>query len=145
MTNVKWAGRFIDLAKHVAGWSKDPSTQVGAVIVTMDNRIISVGYNGFPSAIADDKRLHNRELKNRMVVHAEVNALLHDPQLLKPWAIYTWPFAPCSRCAALIITRKIPIVYYRNEISAESLARWADDIKLALDMFAEAGISYKEI
>lgn len=80
---LKWHHRFLSLAKHVAGWSKDPSTKVGCVIAK-DKRIVSVGYNGFPEGIRDTyERLNNRELKYQIVQHAEENAIgiprgLHD-------------------------------------------------------------------
>jgi deoxycytidylate deaminase len=53
---VTWDARFMALAEHVAGWSKDPSTKVGAVIVSPDRRQLTTGYNGFPQGIADDAR-----------------------------------------------------------------------------------------
>lgn len=73
---MSWDDRFLELATVISSWSKDPSTQVGAVIVDDDNRVISIGYNGFPKGIKDDHRLSNRDLKYEMVVHAEANALL---------------------------------------------------------------------
>jgi dCMP deaminase len=72
----KWDKNFLELAKTVSTFSKDPSTQVGAVIVDDDKRVISIGYNGFPKGVRDDHRLDNRELKYEMIVHAEANALL---------------------------------------------------------------------
>ena len=67
----KWDMRFLDMAKMVGSWSKDPSTQVGAAIVDNDRRVISVGYNGFPKGVADNERLEDREEKYKMIVHAE--------------------------------------------------------------------------
>ena len=72
----KWDRRYLDIAKSVSQWSKDPSTKVGAVLVR-DNRIVSVGYNGFPEGVDDsEERYNNRELKYDLVVHAEVNAII---------------------------------------------------------------------
>ena len=99
----KWDKNFLELAKTVSTFSKDPSTKVGAVIVDDDNRVISIGYNGFPKGLKDDHRLDNRDLKYDMVVHAEANALLFANAPTKGCTIYTWPFQPCSRCASLII------------------------------------------
>ena len=60
---LKWKIRYLKLAKHIASWSKDPSTQCGAVIVNPDNEIISVGFNGFPRGIEDTPlRLNDREI-----------------------------------------------------------------------------------
>ncbi|MBI2669577.1 MAG: hypothetical protein HYX20_00290 [Candidatus Yanofskybacteria bacterium] len=61
----KWDRRFLALAEFVAQWSKDPSTKTGAVIVDSNNRLVSVGYNGFPRGVNDSpERLENREIKN---------------------------------------------------------------------------------
>ena len=59
----KWNMRFLEMAKMVGSWSKDPSTQVGAVIVDDDRRVISLGYNGFPKGVADNQRLDDRKEK----------------------------------------------------------------------------------
>ena len=73
----KWDRRFVDLARYVASWSKDPSTKTGAVIVDDYNRIVSVGYNGFPRGIRDDEeRLSNRDVKLSLMVHCEINAII---------------------------------------------------------------------
>ena len=56
----KWNMRFLEMAKMVGSWSKDPSTQVGAVIVDDDRRVISLGYNGFPKGVADNQIIYDR-------------------------------------------------------------------------------------
>ena len=132
----KWDRNFLQLAKTVSTFSKDPSTQVGAVIVDDDNRVISIGYNGFPKGIKDDNRLDNREIKYEMVVHAEANALLFANTPVKGCTIYTWPFQPCSRCAALIIQAGI-----RRVVSIENRdQKWYSNFQLAHDMMTEARI-----
>ena len=74
----KWDGRFIELAKHISGWSKDPSTKVGCVVVGEDREIRSTGFNGFPRGIEDDSdRLEDREQKYPLICHAEENAIMH--------------------------------------------------------------------
>ena len=73
-----WDKRFLDLAEHVAGWSKDPSTQVGCVIVNDKRVVVGLGYNGFPRGVEDTpERLNDRPTKYLMVQHAEVNAILN--------------------------------------------------------------------
>ena len=74
----KWDHRFLALAEHISNWSKDPSTQVGAVIThTRSKRVVSMGFNGFPAGVEDTReRLDDRETKYEMVVHAEQNALM---------------------------------------------------------------------
>ena len=133
---MSWDDRFLELATVISSWSKDPSTQVGAVIVDDDNRVISIGYNGFPKGIKDDHRLSNRDLKYEMIVHAEANALLFANAPVKGCTIYTWPFQPCSRCAALIIQAGI-----RRVVSVESKdQKWSSSFQLSSDMFCEVGI-----
>ncbi len=132
----KWDKNFLELAKTVSTFSKDPSTKVGAVIVDGDNRVISIGYNGFPKGIKDDHRLDNRDLKYDMVVHAEANALLFANAPTKGCTIYTWPFQPCSRCASLIIQAGVQrVVSVENEET-----RWVSNFQLAHDMLAEARV-----
>ena len=132
----KWDKNFLELAKTVSTFSKDPSTKVGAVIVDNDNRVISIGYNGFPKGIRDDNRLDNRDLKYDMVVHAEANALLFANAPVKGCTIYTWPFQPCSICASLIIQAGI-----RRVVSVENKdQKWSNNFQLAHDMLTEARV-----
>src|SRR5688572_32906130 len=67
---LKWDRRFLQVAKLFSTWSKDPSTQIGSVIVGTDRVIRSTGYNGFARGVADDARLHDREQKYPLIVHA---------------------------------------------------------------------------
>jgi phosphotransferase system enzyme I (PtsP) len=74
---ANWDVRFLELASHIAGWSKDPSTQVGCVVVGPDREIRSTGFNGFPRGIEDAvERLANREMKYPLVCHAEPTKLM---------------------------------------------------------------------
>lgn len=136
----KWDRRFLALAEHVAQWSKDPSTRVGSVIVDPNNRIVSIGYNGLPQGVRDlPERLENRELKIKLVVHAERNALLFARGPVVGHHIYIWPFMPCTSCAAMVIQAGITDVvapYSDNP-------RWADDFRLSQDLFKEAGVTLR--
>ena len=77
MFDQKWDIRFLQLAHEVATWSKDPSVQVGAVIIDHERKPVSFGYNGFPSGIPDDDTsLENDEVRRDLMVHAEMNAIL---------------------------------------------------------------------
>ena len=72
----KWYKRYLNLAKEVSTWSKDPNTKVGAVVVGSKGQILSQGYNGFPRGIKDtNDRLNDREKKYKFVVHAEQNCI----------------------------------------------------------------------
>jgi len=98
-TPSKWDLRFLELAKLVATWSRDPSTQVGAVIVRPDKTICSVGFNGFPKKMLDAEYLYNnRDEKYGRIIHGEMNALLHTNEKVTGYTLYTWPFLPCERC-----------------------------------------------
>lgn len=133
-----WDKRFLDLASHVAGWSKDPSTKVGAVIVRPDKTVASIGFNGLPRGVEDsDTRLHDRQLKYPMTVHAEVNAILHAREPLHGYTIYVAPLNPCSNCAAAIIQSGIKRVMAMAQINP----RWEESNALAQTMFEEAGVS----
>lgn len=133
----KWDVRFLDLAKHVASWSKDPSTQTGAVISDCNNHVISVGYNGFPKGVEDSiDRLNNRELKYKMIVHCERNAIIFAPISIKGCTLYTWPFMSCGPCAGMIIQAGI----IRCVAPKNDNPRWQEDFKVTELMFKEAGI-----
>lgn len=142
MNLSKWDKNFLDLAKLIGSWSKDPSTKVGAVIVDQNNRIISTGYNGFPKNVEDtQERLVDREQKYDIIVHAEANALIFAKTSLEGCTLYTWPFQPCSRCAGLIIqsgiTRVVSVV--------QSDDRWKKNFELARELFEESGITLEWI
>jgi dCMP deaminase len=132
----KWNIRFLDLAKLVSSWSKDPSTQVGAVIADKNNRIVSIGYNGFPTNISDDDRLNDRETKYKMVVHGEMNAILFANRSLENCTLYTYPFMPCPRCGSMIIQTGIrKIVSFKDTPD-----RWKSEFELSKKLFQEADI-----
>ena len=131
-----WDYRFYDLACEVSTWSKDPSTKVGAVIVDNSQRIVSTGYNGFPKGIADDDRLLDRELKNEMIIHGEMNAILFAHRDLTGCTIYTTPLLPCSRCAVIVIQSGIKRVVSPRVIPV----RWRESCARSIKMFAEAGV-----
>lgn len=136
----KWDRRFLEVAKLVASWSKDPSTQTGAVIVDNNNRVVSVGYNGFPKGVNDSpERYNNRELKYKMIVHCERNAILFAGRSLEGHALYTWPFMSCSVCAAMVIQAGITRCV-APAIPDRLKERWAEDMALSETLFSEAGV-----
>jgi dCMP deaminase len=131
-----WDNWFLGLAQYISTASKDPSTKVGAVIVDSDRRVISVGYNGFAKGVKDtDERLNNRELKYKMIVHGEMNAIIFAERSLQGCTLYTYPFMPCSRCASMVIQAGITRVVAPKSDNP----RWIEDFKLSEEMFAEAG------
>ena len=133
-----WHQRFLALARHMSDWSRDPNRKVGAVIVRPDKTVATMGFNGFPRGVADsDERYNNRDLKNEMVVHAEMNAILHAREPLHDYALYVWPFHPCARCAAAIIQSGIKQIY----TVPWDTTNWGETIRIARSMFDEAGVT----
>jgi dCMP deaminase len=132
----KWDERFLRLAQQVSTWSKDPSTQVGAVITRPDRTIVSVGYNGFPRGV-DDKRefLDDRPIKYLRTVHAEVNAILTAREPLQNCNLYVYPLHPCAACTGAIIQAGISHVVAFMEQEPD---RWAEQFKVASRMCEEA-------
>ena len=142
MTN--WDQRFLNLAKHISEWSKDPSTKVGCVVVGPDREIRSTGFNGLPRGIEDnDERLNNREIKYPLICHAEENAIMHAARIgisLKNCTAYvTWP--PCTRCARSLIQAGVSTIIYPKDIEIPD--RWMEDFNLSLNMLKEAKINIK--
>lgn len=151
MTIKKWDRRMLELARHVADWSKDPSTQVGAVLVDERRIVVGLGYNGFPRGVNDDERRYaHRPTKYGLVVHAEVNAILAAGDRARGATLYVWPaFALppiCNECAKVAIQAGIgAIVGYLPEDGAARDARWAESIAMAQLMFEEAGIRWRGV
>jgi dCMP deaminase len=140
----KWDKRFLSLAEEVAKWSKDPSTKVGCVIVDPDtNRVMGVGYNGFPRGMCDHKELYeDRETKYSRTIHAEVNAVLNSNRTENCTAYVTAP--PCTNCALTLIQSGIQRVVSVAP-SRDLLSRWGESINKTKGFFAEVEVEYEEI
>lgn len=130
----KWHKRFINMATLVSSWSKDPSTQVGAVIVDPKNRIVSVGFNGFAQGVEDSYT--NRDEKLRRTIHAEENAILFANRSVEGCTLYV-THHPCARCTAKIIQVGISAIVYRDPLNDN----WEDEVKSSDRMLYEACIS----
>ena len=141
MKTYKWDDRFITLACEVATWSRDPSTQVGCVIVREDKTVAGLGFNGFPRGMDDGEDLYaNREVKYQRVLHAEMNAVLNSQGPVKGCTAYV--SAPtCSNCGLILVQSGI----VRVVVKLSPLAvRWQDSIDLAKGFYQEAGVGYEE-
>ena len=140
MLSDKWDLRFMDLAKHIAGWSRDPSTKVGAVAVDSRKRLVASGFNGLSRRVEDSQeRLHNRTTRYSLTVHAEINMLISAERSLRGCTVYLWPMPPCSQCAAALIQAGISRVV--SPAPAPDLAdRWGESIDLAVMAMREAGV-----
>lgn len=144
--STKWDSRFLTLAKHIASWSKDPSTKVGCIIVGEDREIRSTGFNGFPRGITDsEERYQNREEKMRLVCHAEENAIMHAARIgvsLKGCTSFcTWP--PCTRCARSLVQAGVTEMVYPKDIQVPE--RWIDDFNCSKGMMEEVGIHVRQV
>lgn len=143
-SDEKWDQRFIELARFVSDWSKDPSTKVGAVLVRPDRTVAAIGFNGFARGVADhDHRYADRPTKYEMVVHAELNALLNAREAVAGYTLYVTPLPPCSQCAAAIIQQGIKRVVMLMKKDLPST--WADKWRIASTMFNEAGVAVYEM
>lgn len=132
-----WDQWFIGLAKYISTASKDPSTQVGAVIVDKQNRVISTGYNGFAKGVKDlPERLQDREVKYSIVVHAEINAIVFATQPLQGATLYLYPFLSCSQCSSIIINAGIK----RVVAPVNNNPRWQKSFEMSKSIYHEAGV-----
>ncbi len=115
---LSWDEYFMGIAALTARRSKDPSTQVGACIVSQDNIIMSTGYNGMPKGCSDDEFPWDRDgeqTKYPYVVHAELNAILNaNGRDLRGSRIYVALF-PCNECAKAIIQSGVREVVYLSD------------------------------
>lgn len=144
-TPCKWRDRFLKLAEHVAQWSRDPSTKVGAVIVRPNKSIASLGFNGFPQGIDDaNERYEDRSIKYDLIVHGEINAISFAQESLVGYTLYTWPFLPCCRCAGIIIQNGINAVI-APVLPDELKERWEGALATTKQMFDEANVAWQEI
>ncbi len=124
----KWDYRYLKLAREISAWSKDPSTQCGAVIVNTENKIVSTGYNGFSKSI-DDKidRYKDRDLKYQLIIHSEINALLQAKCSVVGYSIYSFPMIPCIRCCVTLIQAGITKIITCH-IPDKLQSRWNSEI-----------------
>ena len=117
---ISWDEYFMGVAKLSGMRSKDPNTQVGCCIVSQDNKILSMGYNGFPKGCDDDEYPWNREgdlcdSKYAYVTHSELNAILnYRGGSLEGTKLYVTLF-PCNECAKAIIQSGIREVVYDGD------------------------------
>ena len=140
---INWDEYFMGIAMLAARRSKDPSTQVGACIVSQDNIIISTGYNGMPQGCSDDEFPWDREgeeTKYPYVVHAELNAILNvNGRDLRGSRLFVALF-PCNECAKAIIQSGVKEVIYLSDKYAHTPTTIAS--KRMLDA---AGVRYVQM
>ena len=140
---ISWDEYFMGIAMLAAKRSKDPSTQVGACIVSPDNIIISTGYNGMPKGCSDDEFPWNRDgedTKYPYVVHAELNAILNaNGRDLRGSRVYVALF-PCNECAKAIIQSGVKEVVYLSDKYKDTMGNLASK-----RMLTAAGVTFKKL
>ena len=140
---ISWDEYFMGIAILASKRSKDPSTQVGACIVSQDNIIISTGYNGMPKGCSDDEFPWGREgneSKYHYVVHAELNAILNaSGRDLRGSRLYVALF-PCNECAKAIIQSGVREVIYLSDKYADTAVT-----KASKRMLDAAGVQYHQL
>lgn len=141
---ISWDEYFMGVALLSGMRSKDPNTQVGACIVSEDNKILSMGYNGFPKGCSDDEFPWAREgepLENKYFysAHSELNAILnYRGGSLEGAKMYVTLF-PCNECAKAIIQAGIRTIVYANDKYADTAA-----VIASKRMLNAAGVRYYE-
>ena len=141
---LNWDEFFMGVALLASQRSKDPSTQVGACIVNEDNKIISTGYNGAPKGYDDDTCMcwerngSFLDTKYAYVCHAELNAILNSPAVVKNCKIYVALF-PCNECAKAIIQSGIKEIIYASDKYKDT-----DSVIASKKMLDECGVKYRQ-
>lgn len=137
---MKWHKRFLDLAKHIATWSKD-STQVGAVAVSSSRQVLETGFNGLPRGVVDAPERTQRPEKYLWTSHAEENLVSHAARsVLEGSTVYVTHLC-CSRCARTLINAGVSKV-----ICGDGTTSMPDEeFQVAVTMFNEAGVDLEMI
>jgi dCMP deaminase len=137
----KWVDRFLDQAALISTWSKDASTKVGCVAVK-DRTIIAQGYNGFPTGVDDSpERYAERELKYKLVVHAERNAVYNaawNGVSLRGAELFVHGLPCCHECAKAVIQSGVSRIWMRYAPSD----RWTESFEVSKLMFQESGVEF---
>lgn len=152
-TTEKWTARFLDLAKHIAGWSEDQSTQVGAVISGPGHEILSTGVNGFPRGVSNVPERNERPTKYEYFEHAERSAIYNlvrsQTQLCPDSVLWVWASRAipiCCDCVRGIIQSGIRhvVLATAEPLSMDVVDRWTSDDKILIaeSMMEEAGVNY---
>lgn len=138
-----WNSYFMAMARLVAKKSKDPSVQVGVVIVGPDNEVRSTGYNGFPRGVDEsDPARWERPLKYDYVEHAERNAVYNAARMGTPLLGCTayMESPPCKDCGRALMQSGIKEIVVTTNNPFAGRADWAKSIQFAIDLLEEGGV-----
>ena len=136
-----WHEVWMEVARVIAQRSKDPSTKVGAVLVSPDQRQVATGYNGFPKGIVENRSRWERPAKYDYVVHAEQNAILNCVTDVSGWTLYCTLF-PCKQCAKMIAQTGLDTVVVPANIGSKFSEI---DTEFAEQIFKEANVKLVRI
>jgi dCMP deaminase len=141
---MNWTEYFLNIAEQVKLKSKDKSTQIGAVIVGVDNEVLSTGYNSFPRGL-DDSREERQERPEKYFwfEHAERNAIYNAARIgvsLKNSTIYLTSGLPCMDCARGIVNSGIKIVWCKTECTTKNKEKWVESQMKSLQLLNECGV-----
>ena len=142
-----WDEYFFNLIREIARKSKDPSTQVGCIIVSPENEFVSAGFNGFPRGVRDNieevPERYERSKKLLYTEHAERNAIYTAARrgtALDGCKMYV-EWHPCADCMRGIIQTGIKEVVLNGRSEAfnnkKLQERWKDSIEAAAQMAEE--------
>lgn len=148
MNSITWDEYGMRLANTASLKSKDPSSKVGAAILSEDKAVLSLGFNGFPRGVKDlDSRYIDREIKYALIAHAERNAIDLCPVRPVGATLYVNRPNVCKECAKSIIQSGIKRVVANktNTFGSGNENIWLDDHILTDMMFKEAGVVYDSI
>jgi len=134
----KWLRRFLDHASHIAGWSKDPSTKVGAIAVDDSRVVLETGFNGLPRGVSDLPERMERPAKYLWTAHAEENLVAQAARpRLKGSTVYVTHLC-CNSCARMLVNAGVKKVVCGNGTTSMPV----EQFEIALAMFAEAGVEF---
>ena len=141
---MNWTEYFLGIAEQVKLKSKDQSTQIGAVIVGIDNEILSTGYNSFPRGM-DDSKIERQERPEKYFwfEHAERNAIYNAARIgvsLKNSTIYLTSGLPCMDCARGIVNSGIKVVWCKKKCTTKNKEKWEESQMKSLQLLNECGV-----
>jgi len=143
----EWNAKYLALAKTFANWSKDPSTQVGAVAIGSCGQVLSQGYNGFPKGFDDSKSIYNNpELKNKYIIHAEMNCIYHatlNGISLQGATLFVYGLDICHECAKGVIQVGIEeVITYSTKALKD---KWVSSFKTSKELLQKSNINHINI
>jgi len=139
---MSWHEYYLQIAGIAAKKSKDPSSQVGCVIVDSNNKIVSTGFNGFVAGCDEDQMTYDRPMKYNLIIHAEMNALMFANQSVKGCTVYV-THHPCDNCFKHLLQAGIEKIYYESK---SVLERFSQDQLEAIDRLQKAtGVTIEQI